>query len=63
MSLPARKQPGASRRRKKQARLRAVKRRLLGIQQPVQWNTAPLGKPVLADVLRMIELLEKDKLQ
>ena len=50
MSLPARKQPGASRRRKKQARLRRVQRRLLGMQ------------PITKDVLEMIRLLEQDKL-
>ena len=33
MSLPARKQRGATRRRKKQSRLRRVRRRLLGITQ------------------------------
>lgn len=49
MSLPARKQKGASRRRKKQARLRRVRRRLLG------------GQPIMKDVLEMIRLIEKNR--
>lgn len=62
MTLPARKLPGASRRRKKQARLRQVKRRLLGIKPVPGWNSdGTMGKPVLADVLKMVELLNKDK--
>lgn len=66
MTLPARKLPGATRRRKKAARLRRVRQRLLGVRalRPLgdaPWDTAPVGEPVLKDVLRMIELLEKDK--
>lgn len=49
MSLPARKQKGASRRRKKQSRLRRVRRRLLGSQS------------IAKDVQEMIRLLEQDK--
>jgi hypothetical protein len=63
VSLPARKQPGASRRRKNTAHLRRVKRRLLGIR-PLRWNNdGTLGEPILKDVRRMIALLEKDRAQ
>lgn len=58
MSLPARKQPGASRRRKKQSLLRQMRRRLLGLRP---WSGVGSGKSVLEDVKRMIELLEKDR--
>ena len=63
MTLPARKLPGATRRRKKAAHLRRVKRRLLGIRPLPPWNGDLVGKPVLEDVKRMIDLLQKDKLR
>ena len=58
MSLPARKQKGASRRRKKQARLRRVKRRLLGL---APWLHGASGQTVLADVKKMIALIKRDR--
>lgn len=71
MSLPARKLPGATRRRKKQAYLRRIKRRLLGIPHPLprggQWtaiaDVADISPPtsIRKDIERMIEALEKDK--
>jgi len=65
VSLPARKQPGASRRRKEAAHLRRVKLRLLGIKTPlsrVKWNKdGTVGQPILEDVRRMIAALERDR--
>lgn len=59
MSLPARKQPGAARRRKKAAHLRRVKRRLLGLATP-SWSV-PSGQAILEDVKKMIKQVHKDR--
>lgn len=55
MSLPARKQPGASRRRKKQAVIRRFQQRLL------QAATGTAGQSILKDVQATIAAMHRDR--